>query len=73
MPRTFGLTSSVFAPVAALLLCSQPPSAHAQWKNAPAARAPVTASGEVDLEAPPPKHPNGRVDLQGVWMADDTD
>jgi hypothetical protein len=35
------------------------------------ARAPLTANGEVDLEAPPPKHPNGRVDLQGVWMPDD--
>src|SRR6185503_14829546 len=70
MPRIFGLKSSVFAPVAALLLCSQPP-AFAQWRNAPAARAPLTASGEVDLEAPPPKHSNGRVDLQGVWMPDD--
>jgi hypothetical protein len=59
------------APVAALLVCSQPLVALGQWLNVPAARAPMTAGGEVDLEAPPPKHPNGRVDLQGVWMPDD--
>ena len=66
MPHTFGLTPSAMAPVAALLLCTLPSPALGQWLNAPAARAPLTASGEVDLEAPPPKHANGRIDLQGV-------
>ena len=32
---------------------------------------PRTPSGDVDLEAPPPRHANGRVDLQGVWMPND--
>jgi hypothetical protein len=54
----------------ALVLWS-PALASAQWLNAPDANAPRLASGEIDLEAPPPKHPNGRVDLQGVWMPDD--
>jgi hypothetical protein len=72
MPHSFGLLRSLVAPAAALLLCVAPALAiHAQWLNAPDAKAPRLANGEVDLEAPPPKRPNGRVDLQGVWMPDD--
>ena len=55
----------------AVFACSATP-AHAQWRNAPPeANVPRTASGGVDLEAPPPRHANGHVDLQGVWMAND--
>lgn len=57
-------------PGAALLcLCTAP--AAAQWLDAPAAQGPRNADGEIDLEAPPPRLPNGRVDLQGIWMPDD--
>ncbi len=45
--------------------------ARAQWLNAPEDDAPRTANGQIDLEAPPPRLPNGRVDIQGIWMPDD--
>jgi hypothetical protein len=54
-----------------LLLSLLSVSAWAQWRNAPEPNAPRTADGEVDMEAPPPRLPNGRVDLQGIWMPDD--
>ena len=72
MPRSFGFTSLVAVPTAALLLWLAPGLAiHAQWVNAPDANAPRLPNGDVNLDAPPPRHANGRVDLQGVWMADD--
>jgi hypothetical protein len=72
MPRSFGFTSLVAAPAVALLLCLAPGRAiHAQWVNAPDVNAPRLSNGEVNLDAPPPRHANGRVDLQGVWMPDD--
>jgi hypothetical protein len=40
----------------------------AQWFKQPSPRAPRTAAGGVDLEAPAPRLPNGNVDLSGVWM-----
>jgi hypothetical protein len=60
----------LLAPAVAAFLLAMPVSA--QWRNAPpAAGAPRIASGEVDLEAPPPRLPNGRVSLEGTWMPDD--
>ena len=53
----------------ALLIAAAPVAG--QWRNVPEMKAPRTASGEVDLEAPPPRLPGGRVDLQGIWMPDD--
>jgi hypothetical protein len=73
MRCTFGPKLLLSVRAAAVVACASAPfAADAQWLNAPEARgAPRTASGEIDLEAPPPRHPNGRVDLQGVWMPDD--
>jgi hypothetical protein len=53
------------------LLCLVAASAAAQWLDAPEPDGPRTENGEIDLEAPPPRLPNGRVDLQGIWMPDD--
>jgi len=71
MGRTHKLKLLLAPLTAVLFLCGAPP-AFAQWRDAPPdASAPRTAAGDVDLEAPPPRHANGRVDLQGVWMPND--
>src|SRR5690554_2198150 len=57
-------------PSAALLLLHAAP-VYSQWLDAPEPDGPRTADGEIDLEAPPPRLPNGRIDLQGIWMPDD--
>ena len=46
-------------------------SAVAQWLNAPEPDMPRRPDGSVDMEAPPPRLPGGRIDLQGIWMPDD--
>ncbi len=56
---------------ATLVLWLLAPPLLAQWTNAPEAEAPVTADGELDLEAPAPRLSSGRIDLRGVWMPDD--
>lgn len=61
--------SLLCVPVAAAVLLSA--NAPAQWVGVPEADLPLTASGEVDLNAPPPRLANGRIDLQGIWMPDD--
>ena len=52
-----------------LCLCAAP--AAGQWLDAPEPEGPRTTDGQIDLEAPPPRLPNGRIDLQGIWMPDD--
>jgi len=69
MSLILGFRFPTLAPAAALLLFA--PFASGQWLNIPEPNAPRTASGEVDLEAPPLRLPSGRVDLQGIWMPDD--
>ena len=54
---------------ALLCLCGMP--ATAQWIDAPEPEGPRTADGQIDLEAPPPRLPNGRIDLRGIWMPND--
>lgn len=51
----------------ALLLATA--SVLAQWTNVPEVDHPLTADGEIDFDAPPPRLASGRVDLQGVWFA----
>jgi hypothetical protein len=58
------------AKLAAVLTFAAGPG-HSQWLNAPEEDAPRTPDGEIDLEAPPPRHENGRPSLKGIWMPDD--
>jgi hypothetical protein len=70
MRRILERMSRLLVPGTALLcLCAAP--THGQWLDAPEPAGPRTADGKLDLEAPPPRLPNGRVDLQGIWMPDD--
>ena len=57
--------------IVALALWLLAPPLLAQWTGAPEAEVPLTADGEIDLEAPAPRLSSGRIDLQGVWMPDD--
>jgi hypothetical protein len=49
-----------------LAALSAPPSA--QWPRYPTPGVPRTASGQVDLDAPTPRTPDGRPDLSGNWV-----
>jgi hypothetical protein len=44
----------------------------AQWLNYPTAGVPRKADGTVDMTTPPPRMPNGRPDLSGIWISDRT-
>lgn len=56
---------------ATLALWLLTPPLLAQWTNVPEAEMPRTADGELDFEAPAPRLPSGRIDLQGIWITDD--
>lgn len=51
--------------VLALLAASSP--MHAQWPPSVAKRVPRTSDGKVDLKAPAPKTPQGKIDFSGLW------
>ena len=53
------------ASLAALL--SIAPCAQAQWFKIPTPNAPRTADGKVNLTAPAPHLPDGKMDLSGIW------
>lgn len=42
-------------------------SAHAQWPDFIRTKTPLAADGKPDLDAPPPRLPNGKVDFSGTW------
>jgi hypothetical protein len=42
--------------------------AHAQWPSIPDPTLPRDAEGNVRMDAPPPKMPDGTPDLSGFWM-----
>ena len=57
--------------ITALALLLTVTQAGSQWVNVPDEDAPRLPSGEIDLDAPPPRQPNGRPSLEGIWMPDD--
>ncbi len=56
------LTFSVVA-----LLLALPPSLAAQWPRYHVPGVPRTADGQVDVNAPTPRAPDGKPDLTGIW------
>ncbi len=44
----------------------------AQWIGYPTADVPRRADGSVDMTAPAPRMPDGRPDLSGIWISDNT-
>jgi len=57
--------------ITALTLLLTVTQAGGQWLNVPDEDAPRLPSGEIDLDAPPPRQENGRPSLEGIWMPDD--
>lgn len=64
MPGTRSAPASVAA-VAVVLVSAV--SLSAQWPRHQTPGVPRTAAGEPDLNAPPPRTPDGHIDLSGVW------
>lgn len=54
---------------AGLVVCSF--GALAQWTNYPTAGIPLGADGKPNMAAPAPKSTDGKVDLSGLWIAED--
>ena len=44
----------------------------AQWIGYPTADVPRRSDGSVDMTAPAPRMPDGRPDLSGIWISDNT-
>ena len=65
-PRT---TRRAVTRLTVILMAAASGTLEAQWFDQPSPGAPRTSSGAVDLSAPPPRLPNGRPDLSGVWMS----
>ncbi len=61
---------SLSAIVVGTLLLATPSTA--QWIGYPTANVPRRADGSVDMTAPAPRMPDGRPDLSGIWISDNT-
>jgi hypothetical protein len=54
--------------LAIALMTATPASNEAQWEPYPWKNMPRTADGKVDMNAPPRRTPDGKIDLSGFWM-----
>lgn len=55
-----------------MLLVMLASPAWAQWIGYPTADVPRHADGSVNMEAPVPRLPDGKPDLSGIWISDNT-
>src|SRR5262245_30021710 len=53
--------------IAITLGCGIPLTLAAQWPSFVRQGAPRTSDGQPDLNAPPPRLPNGKIDFSGTW------
>ncbi len=68
-PRYILAAASALAAVASLAAAVD---AAAQWIGYPTAGVPRKADGSVDMTAPAPRLANGKPDLSGIWISDNT-
>ncbi len=62
----------VFVSTAALATALLATPSAAQWIGFPTADVPRRADGSVNMTAPAPRMPDGRPDLSGIWISDNT-
>src|SRR5258708_26101304 len=53
--------------LALTLACAAATVTSAQWPSFVRSDTPRTSDGKPDLNAPPPRLPNGRIDFSGTW------